>query len=146
MDKRQTIIDLEKILDKKVKTYEIINDNDNFINLKKSIEGFLNNYNLDKDVVIEYTNNESVSFIKTDEGLILILHNSILLSTQNGISLRFYPHSKDGLELCFDFNKISFEVNKNKIMLLNTFFDFVREVLNKVPTIFIREIDFEYNT
>ncbi len=146
MDKRQTIIDLEKILDKKVKGYEIINDNDNFINLKESIEGFLNNYNLDNDVVIEYTNNESVSFIKTDEGLILILHNSILLSTQNGISLRFYPHSTDGLELCFDFNKISFEVNKNKIMLLNIFFDFVREVLNKVPTIYIREIDFEYNT
>lgn len=146
MDRRQTIIDLEKILDKKVKSYEIINDNDSFINLKESIEGYLNNYNLDKDVVIEYTKNESVSFIKTDEGLILILHNSILLSTQNGISLRFYPHSVDGLELCFDFNKISFEVNKNKIMLLNTFFDFVREVLNKVPTIFIREIDFEYNT
>jgi hypothetical protein len=146
MDKKQTIIDLEKILDKKVKSYDIINDNDNFIHLKENLEGFLNNYNLDKDVLIEYTNNESVSFKNTDEGLILILHNSILLSTQNGISLRFYPHSLDGLELCFDFNKISFEVNRNKIILLNMFFDFVREVLGKVPTIFIREIDFEYNT
>jgi hypothetical protein len=146
MDKRQTIIDLETILNKKVKSYEIIDDNENFINLKENIEGYLNNYNLDKDDKIKYSKNESVSFQKTDEGLILILHNSLSISTQDGITLRFYPHSLDGLELCFDFNNISLEVNKNKLVLLSTFFEFVRGVLIKVPTIFIREIDFEYNT
>jgi hypothetical protein len=146
MDKKQTIKDLETTLNKKVKSYEIIDDNNSFMNLKENIEGYLNNYNLVNDIKIEYSKNESVSFQKTDEGLILTLHNSISISTQDGISLRFYPHLLDGLELCFDFNNISLEVNKNKLVLLNIFFEFVRKILKNVPTIFIREIDFEYNT
>ena len=146
MIQKQIIIKIENILGSKVKSYKIIEDNDNFIKLKNNIESYLNNYNLDSEVKINFLINESLSFQKTDDGLEIILHNSILISTHDGINLRFYPHSLEGLELGFNFVNISIEDNKNKLVLLNTFFEFVREVLVRVPKIFIREIDFEYNT
>ena len=53
--------------------------------------------------------------------LINLGNNSILISTHDGINLRFYPHSLEGLELGFNFVNISIEDNKNKLVLLNTF-------------------------
>jgi hypothetical protein len=139
MEQKEIIKSLEEQLKRKILSYEVIQDNENFTKLLSKVDEFVAFHNLsetpEKQILVQSF--QIITIVDFKKGSKVKSHNCITLILPDESLIRFSSFGIDGVELTRIWVKEENHKKGQGSYLMDLFFKFIEDTIGYTPTIFL---------